>query len=102
MTENKVIDIDESRLKNAAHIISEQSEGFRKDLDSLYRLFEELPSFWSGEAANAFLTNMSADFDELESVNAVFTELAENYRFAVNEYERRAYRTMEVVRALNI
>ncbi len=102
MTENRMIAVDESGLRRLTDSITEQAEGFIADLKNLEQCISELRGFWSGSAADAYAAGLSENRDQLEKVSAVFSELAENYNFALNEYEKNARRTDDIVRALKI
>ena len=102
MSNIKAITVDELGLRQTVYSITEQSEGFKADLKSLFACVEEMSGFWSGTAAKAYAANLSSDFKQLGMISAIFSELADNYRFALNEYEKNTRRTMDVVSALKI
>lgn len=102
MADKTEIRVDEIKLNQIASSAGQFSESFNNDLKKLADCLGELPGFWSGEAAKAYLTGLADDFNKLEEINMIIAEAAGSLRFAINEYERRAERMNEIVRALKI
>ena len=96
------IPVDEESLRRTSCGITEQSELFEANLKQLAQCMEDLSAFWSGVSARTFADTFACDLEELESVSAVFRKLSQDYRFALDEYEKNARRAMEITSALRI
>ena len=93
---------DTAKLRQLTNSIAEQAEGFAADAERLKECLERLQVFWKSEAATAYAVSLSEDMNLIEAISAVFSELAGNYRYALNEYEKSACRTMDIISALKI
>lgn len=102
MSNRTDIRIDERTLNQIAFGATQYSESFNDDLRKLGDCLGALPEFWSGAAAKAYLAGLKDDFDRLEEIAVIIGEAAASLRFAMNEYEKRAERMNEIVRALQI
>lgn len=102
MAENKIISVDEKKLRQTADKISSSSESYNANLSRLEKCIAQLPSFWSGPAEQAYAQTLMQDLEDLRELGEIFSELAADYRFACNEYEKTAHKTFDVVSALKI
>lgn len=102
MAENKNINVDEKKLRQTADKISSSSESYNANLNRLEKCLAQLPSFWSGPAEQAYTQTLMYDLEDLRELGEIFSNLAANYRFACNEYEKIAHKTLDIVSALKI
>lgn len=102
MAYNKTINVDEKKLRQAADEISSFSESYSANLIRLERCLTQLSSFWSGPAEQAYVQTLTRDLEDLRDLGKIFSDLAANYRFACNEYDKNAHKTFDIVSALKI
>ena len=102
MADNKIINVEEKKLRQVANQISSSSESYNANLIRLEKCLVQLPSFWSGPAEQAYVQTLMLDISDLRDLGKNFSDLAANYRFACDEYEKTAHRTLDIVSALNI
>ena len=94
------ITVDTQSLRADCSALTDNAESFSRLLKELEECFSGLRVFWKGEALEHYLESLAKDLESLHAVDVVLKKLAEDYRFASDEYEKNAQTAEEIIKSV--
>lgn len=97
---SKEITVDLQGLQRISVNLKHDAQMFQVHLSRLEDSIGQLRFVWSGEAAQAYKNRVAEDTERLRKVGEILNKLADDYCFAVEEYNKNAQRSEEILLAV--